>query len=66
MSIFDKALYERSLREYYVKNYGEKESDTWYEQRAVNVWTFGRNDRIITLKSHISTGEVTEELASKK
>ena len=49
-----------SLSEYYKKHYGEKDTDIWYEQPAVNVWMFGRKDKIITLKSHILTGEVTE------
>lgn len=59
MNVFDKELYEKKLREYYVKNYGDKESDIWYEQPAVNVWVFGRDNKIITLKSHVLTGEVT-------
>ena len=60
MKIFDKEKYEKNLREYYVSNYGEKGTDFWYEQPAVNVWFFGRDDKIITLKSHIITGEVYE------
>lgn len=62
MSIFDKEMYAKKLREYYLKNYGEKETDIWYEQPAVNVWVFGRGEQIITLKSHILTGEVTEKV----
>lgn len=62
MSIFDKELYEKSLREYYENNYGNCETDIWYEQPAVNVWVFGRDNKIITLKSHILTGEVTEQI----
>ena len=62
MSVFDKELYEKNLREYYMKNYGERETDRWYEQPAVNVWVFGREGKIITLKSHILTGEVTEQI----
>lgn len=58
--IFDKELYTKNLREYYVKNYGERETDIWYEQPAVNVWVFGRDSKIITLKSDIRTGKVTE------
>lgn len=58
--IFDKELYAKSLREYYLTNYGECETDIWYEQPAVNVWVFGRESKIITLKSDIRTGEVTE------
>lgn len=62
MSIFDKELYAKNLREYYVNNFGEKETDIWYEQPAVNVWVFGRDNKIITLKSKILTGEVTEKI----
>lgn len=56
--IFDKELYNRKLYNYYVENYGEKETDTWYEQPAVNVWVFGRDGKIITLKSDIRSGEI--------
>lgn len=59
MAIFDKELYSRNLYEYYVKHYGERDTDKWYEQPAVNVWVFGRDGKIITLKSHILTGEIT-------
>lgn len=59
MTIFDKELYNRNLYEYYVKHYGERDTDKWFEQPAVNVWVFGRDGKIITLKSHILTGEIT-------
>lgn len=49
-----------SLTEFYKKRYGERDTDIWYEQPAVNVWVFGRDNKIITLKSHILTGEVEE------
>ena len=62
MNVLDKEMYVRKLREYYVKNYGEEETDIWYEQPAVNVWVFGREKSIVTLKSHILTGEVTEQV----
>lgn len=61
MDIFDKEMYAKNLYEYYVKNYGEKETDVWFEQPAVNVIVFRRSNRIITLKSHVLTGEVTEQ-----
>lgn len=51
-----------SLSEYYKNHYGEKDTDIWYEQPAVNVWVFGRDGKIITLKSHVLTGEVTEQV----
>ena len=62
MNVLDKEMYVRKLREYYVNNYGEKETDIWYEQPAVNVWVFERDNDIVTLKSHILTGEVTEQV----
>ncbi len=49
-----------SLSEYYKNHYGEKDTDIWYEQPAVNVWVFGRDGKIITLKSHVLTGAVEE------
>jgi hypothetical protein len=58
--ILDKEKYNKNLRDYYLKNYGEKETDVWYEQPAVNVIVFGRGNKIITLKSDIRTGEVTQ------
>lgn len=65
MAFFDKELYNRNLYNYYMEHYGERETDTWYDQPAVNVWVFGRDGKIITLKSHILTGEIevfTEEI----
>ena len=62
MSIFDKSLYEHKLKEYYNTIYGKDEKDIWYEQPAVNVWVFRRGDKIITLKSNIISGEVTEQI----
>lgn len=62
MGILEKQLYVKNLREYYENNYGESEADIWYEQPAVNVWVFGRDNKIITLKSHILTGEVTDQI----
>ena len=62
MNMFDKERYAQNLRAYYVEHYGEKKTDVWYEQPAVNVWVFGRDNRIVTLKSHILTGEVTEQV----
>jgi len=60
MKILTKDEMSRRLREYYEIICGERESDVWYDQPAVNVWTFGREDRIITLHVHILTGKVTE------
>lgn len=60
MAILTKEQFNNYLYEYYKEHYGERDTDKWYEQPAVNVWVFGRDGKIITLKSHILTGEVEE------
>ena len=60
MDIFDKEKYKKKLYYYYLNNYGKRDTDVWYASPAVNVWVFGRDDKIITIKSHLLTGEVTE------
>lgn len=65
MSFFDKEKYNNALREYYETHYGYLETDVWYEQPGVNVWVFGRENQIITLKSDILSGEVTEYTQSR-
>ncbi|MBE6687411.1 MAG: hypothetical protein E7591_09340 [Ruminococcaceae bacterium] len=62
--ILTKEEFSDHLHAYYTENYGEKDTDIWYEQPAVNVWVFGRDSKTITLKCHILTGKVekfTEE-----
>ncbi len=66
MSFFDKDKYNRALFSYYCSCFGKQETDVWYEQPAVNVWVFGRGNEIITLHSHIITGEVTARVERKK
>ncbi len=61
MDIFDKERYKKILYDYYMKHYGKNETDLWHEQPAANVWVFGRDGKIITLKCHLLTGEVTEQ-----
>lgn len=63
--ILDKKLYNKNLCDYYLSHYGEKETDIWYEQPAVNVWVFGRDNEFITLKSDVLTGEVTEKIEKR-
>ena len=62
MEILKKEKFSEYLHEYYREHYGEKDTDIWYEQPAVNVWVFCRDGKFITLKSHILTGEVTEQI----
>ena len=56
--ILKKEQFDAYLSEYYREHYGERKTDKWYEQPAVNVWVFGRGNKIISLKSHILTGEI--------
>lgn len=65
MNVFDKERFEKNLREYYTNTYGERDTDFGFEQPAVNVWVFQRDNKIITLKSHILTGEVEEIIEIK-
>ena len=60
MAILEKQVFNEKLNNYYTEKHGEKDTDIWFEQPAINVWVFRRDNRIITLKSHILTGEVEE------
>lgn len=61
MPLLTKTQFAKILQKYYLENYGELESDIWYEQPAVNAWVFERNGKIITLRCHVLSGEVTEQ-----
>ena len=50
------------LDKYYKERFGERDTDNWYVNPAKNVWLFVRDGEIITLKCHILTGEVTENI----
>lgn len=58
--ILTKTEFNNYLYKYYTEHYGERDTDIWYDQPAVNVWVFGRDGKIITLKSEILTGEIEE------
>ncbi|MBE6021214.1 MAG: hypothetical protein E7228_05685 [Clostridiales bacterium] len=62
MRILTREQFNEKLYQHYISHYGEKDTDVWYEQPAVNVWVFGRDGKYITLKSHILTGEVEEQI----
>jgi len=65
MAILTNEQIDTYLRKYYNEHYGENDTDNWYEQPAVNVWVFSRDDKIITLKCHILTGVVSETIEDK-
>ena len=60
MPILTKEELFQKLYSYYKEHYGEKESDVWCECSAVNVIVFKRDNKYISLKAHILTGEVEE------
>ena len=62
MNILTKEELNQVLYDYYVEHYGEKETDEWCEQAAVNVWCFKRDGRYISLKAHILSGAVQEHI----
>lgn len=63
--MLSKILNEKQLHslldKYYKKHYGERDTDEWYVNPAVNVWLFIRDDKLITLKCHMLTGEITKK-----
>jgi len=59
MPLLTKEELNKHLYEYYVEHFGERDSDEWFDPPAVNVWVFKRDGKMIALKSHILTGEVT-------
>ena len=58
--ILNKQQIDELLEGYYKEHYGERDSDEWCEQPAVNVWAFRREGRFISLKCHILNGTVEE------
>ena len=58
MRILEKQEINKFLYDFYKENYGELETDQWFEQPAANVWVFKRDGKIISLKCHILTGKV--------
>ena len=62
MGILEKKVMNQCLYDYYKENYGELDTDKWFEQPAVNVWVFEREGKRITLKCHILTGKVEEKV----
>ena len=66
MKVLTEKQLHNKLDKYYKKHFGERDTDGWYVNPAVNVWMFERDGKIITLQCHILTGEVTEKIADKK
>ncbi len=66
MRILDKNEIHQHLADFYKEKYGELDTDHWFQQPAVNVCVFERDEEIITLKCHILTGEVKAMTEKRK
>lgn len=66
MKVLTEKQLHNKLDKYYKKHFGERDTDGWCVNPAVNVWMFERDGKIITLQCHILTGEVTEKIVDKK
>lgn len=59
-----KALTEKQMHtrldKYYKKHFGERDTDGWYVNPAINKWKFIRDGKTVTLVCDIQTGEVKE------
>lgn len=58
--IISKEELNNRLYKYYIEHYGENDTDERFEQPAANVWMFKRDDKYISLKAHILSGEIEE------
>ena len=56
--ILTKDRFDELIFKYYAEHFGERESDIWLDSSAINVRTFSRDGKYISLKSHILTGEI--------
>lgn len=64
-----KALTEKQLdnrlKKYYRKHFGERVTDGFYVNPAINKWKFERDGKIIILVCDMETGEVIEKQGIK-
>lgn len=60
MKILTKEEIDKILSNHCAENYGERDTDEWFESSAVNVRVFKRDGKYISLKAHILTGVVEE------
>lgn len=62
--IYSKILSKQGIQEklltYYKEQFCKRDTDRWFESAALNVIMFEREGKIIALKCHVLTGEVTE------
>lgn len=58
LNILTKDELNKKLYDYYVEHYGEKDTDEGVDPPAVNVWIFKRDNKNISLKALILSGNV--------
>ena len=65
MKMLTKEELTRKLCAFYQANFDQRKTEVWFEQPAANVWVFGQGNKIITLKCHLISGEVTQRVENK-
>ena len=63
-TLTEKQLNNR-LKKYYLKHFGERDTDDWYVNPAINKWKFERDGKIIILVCDMQTGKVAEKKGIK-
>ena len=58
MAILEKEILNQKLNNYYKENFGENKSDFFFEQPAINVNVFRRENKIHTIKCYIINGTI--------
>lgn len=61
MKILTEKQMHTRLNKYYIKNFGEQDTDEWYVNPAPNKWKFIRDGKIINLICDEETGEVFQK-----
>ncbi len=59
-TLTEKQMHTR-LDKYYKKHFGERDTDEWAVNPALNIWKFIRDGKTIILVCDMQTGEVTEK-----
>ena len=63
--ILTEKQFHSRLNKYYKEHYGERYTDDWYVNPAINKWKFERDGKIVILVCDMETGEVTEKKGIK-
>ena len=59
-TLTEKQIHNR-LDKYYKEHFGERDTDEWAVNPAINRWKFVRDGKIISLVCDIQTGKVFEK-----